>query len=119
MIVTGVAPWAFSDKEAKGNSFASRPSLVPRARVHASAPPPSLPQSEASAVEANTDSGYKKVMHYIDQCIENAGGLETGQVPQWSLEQANMKPVLLPELKFHDLVFGKYEFSLKNLRADD
>jgi hypothetical protein len=38
-------------------------------------------------------------------CSENDGESEDG-ISSWARLQARESPVLLPELKFHDLVFG-------------
>lgn len=52
----------------------------------------------------------QKVLEYIERCrINGQGGLpdDDGQGSSWAKEQAAIKPTLLPELKFHDLVFGQ------------
>lgn len=50
------------------------------------------------------------MLTFIEQCLPDAeAAMSTesgGKVSEWSVAQANVTPTLLPELKFHDLVFG-------------
>lgn len=51
------------------------------------------------------------VLKYVESCrISGQGGVgceEEGEGTSWAREQAAFKPTLLPDLKFHDLVFGQ------------
>jgi hypothetical protein len=55
-------------------------------------------------------AALEKVLEYIERCrISGLGGAadDDGKGSSWAKEQAALKPTLLPDLKFHDLVFGQ------------
>jgi len=50
------------------------------------------------------------MLTFIEQCLPDAEAAMSAEIDskmsEWSVSQANVTPTLLPELKFHDLVFG-------------
>jgi serine/threonine protein kinase len=106
--ITGVAPWAVQQR----TPSAPPPSTITGVAPWAVQPPtrsrPS-PQTEATAPPASTDqhevpkTGYKYVLMYMEK-IKPPQEVE-GASP-WSVAQMAETPTLLPNLKFHDLVFG-------------
>lgn len=66
--------------------------------------------NDENTKEEVMDESLQKILEYIEKCrINGQGGLpdDDGQGSSWAKEQAALKPTLLPELKFHDLVFGQ------------
>jgi hypothetical protein len=87
------------------------------------APLPSSPNAPPASSEEGRGAGDREeeegeegalavVLKYVEACrISGQGGAggeeEEGEGTSWAREQAAPKPTLLPELKFHDLVFGQ------------
>eukprot|EP00934_Nitzschia_sp_Nitz4_P006997 Nitzschia sp. Nitz4//scaffold27_size158506//49548//53105//NITZ4_002594-RA/size158506-processed-gene-0.231-mRNA-1//1//CDS//3329545470//6987//frame0 len=86
--VTGVAPWAAKKK----------PSLPPT--NHA---PPSIVEENETSSSSQSGSGRHQVSQYMEKIKPAAE--DTG-ASNWSQAQMAETPTLLPNLKFHDLVFG-------------
>eukprot|EP00522_Entomoneis_paludosa_P017392 CAMPEP_0172450846 /NCGR_PEP_ID=MMETSP1065-20121228/9056_1 /TAXON_ID=265537 /ORGANISM="Amphiprora paludosa, Strain CCMP125" /LENGTH=571 /DNA_ID=CAMNT_0013202689 /DNA_START=1 /DNA_END=1716 /DNA_ORIENTATION=- len=62
-------------------------------------------QSTTTAVEssAKDNAGYERVLSFMEKIKPKE---EEGGISSWSKTQMAETPTLLPELKFHDLVFG-------------
>ena len=86
LTITGVAPWAMSQQ-----------APPPRRVVPAANPPIQEPPAH--------ESGYDFVTAYMANIkpAEESGG----DTASWTKEQMAETPTLLPDLKFHDLVFGR------------
>jgi serine/threonine protein kinase len=104
--VTGVAPWAFQQQQ----QASSQPRRV-RARPAAPSPGDALssastsitpvPDLEASAAR---ESGLTRVRKFMERLKPKLSGEDIDQT--WHAMQMDLTPTLLPDLKFHDLVFG-------------
>ena len=126
--ITGVAPWAMKKSESiplPSRKSPAHPNIaLPRpSKKHISgAPGPSLlkfpgvdAQVDIAEVEENNSyiAGQKKtaleeVRAYIEK-LKPKGDDESNEdgVSSWAKVQMEESPVLLPHLKFHDLVFGQ------------
>jgi hypothetical protein len=118
--ITGVAPWAFQSAPSETSSKSqkdriplstARPNRLPRGEStpshHQAA---SLPLNPSTNSEDSHSNGLEIVLNYMEQCrVNGQGGApdDDGKGTFWAREQAALKPTLLPDLKFHDLVFGQ------------
>jgi len=130
--ITGVAPWAVTPSGLPPTTFKGtfmtkqRPGGPPRMppasqrESAASSGAPAVPSSQPStpspssedtkrAVNNNdTSAGIDHVLYYMNQC--KPAGMEENEdehaSSSWSKAQMEETPTLLPDLKFHDLVFG-------------
>ena len=84
--VTGIAPWAI--KPAANN--------------------PNVPDSHSSVADPinTTRTPNELIQEFISKCIPSEDEMNE-KVVDWKHQQAAITPTLLPNLKFHDLVFGK------------
>ncbi|CAJ1959050.1 unnamed protein product [Cylindrotheca closterium] len=90
--VTGVAPWAMK----KSSAAALKPPTNGGALPGVSEPPPAVKDK----MEKPAKSRVQSYMDKIKPAEEEEG------VSVWAKEQMAESPTLLPDLKFHDLVFG-------------
>lgn len=55
-------------------------------------------------------SGYRRLLEFVEKCLPasdcEAAAAQTAD-STWSIAQSAALPALLPELKFHELVFGQ------------
>lgn len=94
--VTGVAPWAMSQSSHLSNNRAQ----PVRRLATADTPPPTKKSMK------ETSPGHDDVLvEYMERCRLH-GGFET-QPGDWLQAQAAPAPTRLPQLRFHDLVFGR------------
>lgn len=99
--ITGVAPWA-QPQQMKGAAAALLGAKPVRTPSHAH-----RPEIDASTVK---DEGANAVQHlkaYILRCLGKSADDKSDEQIDWLAAQAAPTPTLLPELKFHQLVFGK------------
>lgn len=100
--VTGVAPWAMGpgQKKAQFNprQFGSPVVAEPAAEAKQEHPVASV------AVTQVDSTGIGKLTAYMELCLPQS---KVPTEPHWSTVQSLPSPTLLPELRFHDLVFGK------------
>ena len=131
--ITGVAPWAMSPSGSLPPPASQRRPGVPLSAPmpaksekigvpSSSSMPvepeetPSVPESTKSTAdeEASTpqnkedNAGLDHVLHYMDQCKPQGMDEDADEhaASSWSKSQMEETPTLLPDLKFHDLVFG-------------
>ena len=93
LTVTGVAPWAMRSSGTAPTSQRQR--IEGMESVRETSTPPNETQSHSS--------GYHSVLTYMNKIKPSEE--ETG-FSSWSKNQLAETPTLLPDLKFHDLVFG-------------
>lgn len=112
--ITGVAPWAFQSKNPTPSPDVSSSSRLPNPSSRPNRLPPSRGDSPGALSTSPSlepeESPVEIALQYIEQCrINGQGGApdDDGNGTFWAREQAALKPTLLPELKFHDLVFGQ------------
>lgn len=96
--VTGVAPWAMSQ-----SPRASRP-CTQSARRPAATGETHLPTKKNMQEEACPGHG-EILLEYMERCRLHGG--RDAQPGDWLQAQAAPAPTRLPELRFHDLVFGR------------
>ena len=117
--ITGVAPWAFSANRKGGaprpgvKKFAAvRPSKVSRTeeeKMFGSSKHCDAAQEE----EKGTSSSYRPnspaptVLMLLKRFMEKIRPAQVSKFSSWALTQLSDTPTLLPNLKFHDLVFGQ------------
>lgn len=115
LTVTGVAPWAVKRQE-NGQII---PSAIPR-RNHLPVKTNSISSNQSSlpsdeGIEANfteemLSEGTVRIRSYIEKLkppsSEDDDEFDDG-VSSWAKAQMSESPVLLPNLRFHDLVFGQ------------
>jgi Protein kinase domain/Protein phosphatase 2A regulatory B subunit (B56 family) len=92
--VTGVAPWAVGS--APGSTASSTKRRAIDEHVES--------QAESGTLTSTVSTGLDVVLAYM-KLIEPLDSGEDG-VSSWSKLQMSETPTLLPNLKFHDLVFG-------------
>mmetsp|Transcript_5701 Transcript_5701/g.9305 ORF Transcript_5701/g.9305 Transcript_5701/m.9305 type:complete len:629 (-) Transcript_5701:131-2017(-) len=136
MTITGVAPWAVQQQVPQNFSHQSQQrqvkmSVTSRPRGRQPLPPSSVDTVTASttvpleSTKRPQPTGLQFVRRYMKQCrISGRGGDpksaedygtdededsddDEGAPSSWSVDQACAQPKLLPELRFHDLVFGQ------------
>ena len=56
--------------------------------------------------DSSSGVGIRRIMAYMGECQPSAEDIEDGQ-RRWVAAQSAPAPTLLPDLKFHDLVFGQ------------
>jgi len=123
LTVTGVAPWSVSSTPPTVSRFKSAGGSHPPLEVTGVAPwavqkasPPGGKRQQPAETSSNVPSSKglvdekdipttpkSRVLSYMEQI--RPPELEGG-VSSWSKTQMDETPTLLPELKFHDLVFG-------------
>lgn len=111
--ITGVAPWAFQSAASSSSAPTSSKNRIPQSVSRPNRLP--LPKSEDTTTSSNPVSEIEETpleiaLKYIEECRINGQGGEPdddGKGTFWAREQAALKPTLLPDLKFHDLVFGQ------------
>lgn len=114
--ITGVAPWAFGNAGrpsgmgiGEGNPPVTITGVAPWANSSNQPPKMKKPKTNLSSMkidESKTDSkdklGRRKFNQYMD-IIRPPAAIES----TWAIEQLHTTPTLLPDLKFHSLVFGQ------------
>lgn len=118
LTVTGIAPWAIKSTPPQKTKASGR--LMPIASEPRHNGLPSLKRKGSTSSttssrldenHSNTDneSSLTRIRKYIEKLkpstSESEGESEDG-ISSWAKAQARESPVLLPDLKFHDLVFG-------------
>jgi len=99
LAVTGVAPWAMKTPPTAPTSSHKR-------RAPNSGLPPMVEEAatkESSSTDDSSLSGLERVVSYMQQIKPPE---EEHGASYWSQAQMAETPTLLPNLKFHDLVFG-------------
>ncbi len=115
--VTGVAPWAMKQSsQDKTNPPVTITGVAPWAQVQAQPKPSSVSSTfsikESSETllsdESDPKSAIEKVEEYMKRCYEFIfeSGIGGSSVAVYLSNTVLEKPILLPNLKFHDLVFG-------------
>lgn len=106
--ITGVAPWAQSQPQHGGRDVACKaaPKLPP------SSLKPVVEMSTKLKITENADetAAMSCILSYIRRCkglSVDGNGEEDSDRIDWLSAQASPTPTLLPNLKFHQLVFGK------------
>ena len=94
LTITGIAPWAV--KNNNNNDTSNNSSFPPK--IH--------PKFNDEIIDKQI-TNRELLLNYIVKCLPKDDRLSTDNVNDWRLEQAAIVPKLLPNLKFHDLVFGK------------
>jgi hypothetical protein len=128
--ITGVAPWAFQqtatatrttttassplDHKERIPLSTARPNRLPRGEVSTSHHHQGINESASLPLTpvdgSSTKNSLEVLLNYIEKCrLNGQGGApdDDGKGSSWAREQAALKPTLLPDLKFHDLVFGQ------------
>ena len=131
LTITGVAPWAFhmqaqtqsSHQHQRRVKMASR-DLSPCQQHSGQVTSPSTQEIFEKRISPPVPTGFQLVRMYWRRCrVSGSGGDPTSindddesnddenddiDLPSsWSRDQACLKPKLLPQLRFHDLVFGQ------------
>ena len=120
LTVTGVAPWAISGKSGSNKSLPARPFATslprPPTKKHISSTieSPNSPVNNGSAQvcqprlkEISLDP-ISRVRSYMIQLKPKGDGANSSDgVSSWAKAQMEESPLILPSLKFHDLVFGQ------------
>ena len=128
LTVTGVAPWAMKNPPRRmipsslPTNKTSTPNALPRpAKKHASSSlgqplPPAANRSVEVCIGEDIDSqndqvqrtALEEVRSFMEK-LKPKGDSETSSdgISSWAKAQMEESPVLLPNLKFHDLVFGQ------------
>ena len=100
LTVTGAAPWAISSSASK--SKIPKISSSRRQPMMKQQTPPSSSMLVKSNTQKNMNDGLKQMLDFIKKC-KPKNDVRSKEKDRLLAES----PVLLPELKFHDLVFGK------------
>lgn len=120
LTITGVAPWAVSQPPTRSSNLRVTKGQLPnRPLDHAF---PSV-NDEATTEEEDAESAHaygilcdnspvgspclKKVQAYMEKLKSPEDDRSHDGVKSWTKTQMQESPVLLPGLKFHDLVFGQ------------
>lgn len=108
LTITGVAPWAVSNRnqqrtQPRANGLASIPDVSSINKKRVGERVQVQPQSLATQPESEVITGADYVQSFIQRIkpMEENDGISA-----WSKAQLAETPTLLPNLKFHDLVFG-------------
>ncbi len=113
--VTGVAPWAMmQSSQDKTNPPVTITGIAPWAQIHAQpkdiavSSALSIKESSETSDESDPKSAIEKVEEYMKRCYEFIfeSGIGGSSVADYLSNTVLEKPILLPNLKFHDLVFG-------------
>lgn len=120
LTVTGVAPWAVqrsSTQSAGGRLGSGLHKKTRMAKIEGASM--SLSANDVEIKDAKRDedqsescrdtSGLRRVRHYMDKLRPPKidGESDAGGASNWAKAQMAESPTLLPNLKFHDLVFGQ------------
>jgi serine/threonine protein kinase len=100
LTVTGVAPWAAQSTGSGGTHKLPAPPSVPRA-IQEGSPPSDTTDNVGTDNEPTT--ALARVLAYMNK-LKPPEELEGASA--WSKAQMAETPTLLPDLRFHDLVFG-------------
>jgi hypothetical protein len=136
LAITGVAPWAVSDKTGTSTSrlnpqpraleMQTKSSSSSSSASAESVPVnPTISEHTSEGAEANrkpnqstasqkvqvNGQGIKKLREFVSKiCPPSTEGTrgesDSSQFSSWAVAQLSESPLLLPDLKFHDLVFG-------------
>lgn len=102
MTITGVAPWARNKAEDKNISADSSSNIKGLGNFVGI-----VKEDEEEEIEKEMDrSGSVVMQKFIAKCLPGDDVTRTGQNGEWHIQQAAATPMLLPSLRFHDLVFG-------------
>ena len=116
--ITGVAPWAVQSRPAgsvaavSSSSSSSSSSSTPSTLHHHLSSGATLAEGKEGLADGEERlGGFELMQAYIDRCVPPSRPLTEAeraqqQAEDWNNQQAAATPTLLPDLKFHDLVFG-------------
>eukprot|EP00977_Amphora_coffeiformis_P010476 scaffold2452_cov194-Amphora_coffeaeformis.AAC.4 len=112
LTITGVAPWAVQQQQPPTSApWATQQQQPPTSQLNKRRLGQqqnqlgALPEKDKKVTEEQPSTGFDRVVAYMEKLkpADDQGGDGT---PSWSKEQMAETPTLLPDLKFHDLVFG-------------
>ena len=99
LTITGVAPWAMQQTKQATPMQIQNTRVIPANQ--------SLASNDISKTEMAASTSPKSGYDYVVACMEKIKPpLEEEGISSWSQNQMAETPTLLPNLKFHDLVFG-------------
>lgn len=99
--VTGVAPWAQPPRGLP---------VLPNVPYNYPAPETEILRKEKQSVDDVVSNAQTRLFGYICRCkglSEDGGDASNSGTIDWLAAQAAQTPTLLPDLKFHQLVFGR------------
>lgn len=101
--ITGVAPWAMSKTTSDGEEKEKEKPIK-------SFPPPHAIDHKVTVSTPIAD-GFHKILSHMKSCyqylFDESQDPHNQIIKSWNTTQAAIQPLLLPDLKFHDLVFGQ------------
>jgi hypothetical protein len=107
LTITGVAPWALKSPpdDVKNRIDQPRTSKHSDSFTHCDV---DLASYTPSLTEVNVKRGIDVILDYISDCYPDAIATANDNpgATDWAIAQIAPRPKLLPNLKFHDLVFG-------------
>ena len=100
LTITGVAPWAMQQQQQPLTTQLNKRRLGQHQN-----PLGDFSEKDKKAADEEAITGFDRVLAYMDKLkpADDHGG---DGIPSWSKQQLAETPTLLPDLKFHDLVFG-------------
>lgn len=118
LTVTGVAPWSIPQLSKNGvDSMKTRlhKSPLPPGSLHQTIESSSSNPTEDAIIKETADgimtNAVAKITSFMDQLKKSGSDGEedtdTDGISNWAKSQMAESPLLLPSLKFHDLVFGQ------------